>query len=98
MLRKTDTTRRTLNIGGAVCLAIALYALYHVLVKDKLLPVWIASFLSSSGRFFNHWHILAVGLVPVSLGLMIFGAAVLSIHGGSALQRWLARAWRKKQV
>lgn len=80
-------------LGSGVCLIAAVYFIYYLLIKDKLLPCSISSVLSWSTP--KHWHILAVGLVPISLALMIFGAAVLSLYLGSALQRWLTQHWHE---
>lgn len=94
MLRKSNIhNRRSLNLGGAIALSLTIYMVYRLLVKNKMLPFSISSILSSSSHLFNHWHVLAVGLVPVYLGLIIFGTALVSIYCGSAIQSWITRHW-----
>ncbi|MDR3478996.1 MAG: hypothetical protein P4M14_13320 [Gammaproteobacteria bacterium] len=83
--------RHTLNIGGILCLAVTVYFIYYLLIKDKLLPSCVSSLLSISAK---HWHLLGVALVPIYMGLMIFGAAMISLHFGSAIQRWLSHFWQ----
>lgn len=82
---------QSLNLGGILCLLATVYVIYYLLIKDRLLPFCITSVLSWSSP--KHWHVLAVGLVPIYLALMIFGAAMISIYLGSAIQRWLTERW-----
>jgi hypothetical protein len=39
----------------------------------------------------TNWHLLGVALVPIYMGLMIFGAAMISLHFGSAI---LSQLWQ----
>jgi hypothetical protein len=83
--------RHTLNIGGIVCLVVTVFFIYYLLIKDKLLPSCVSSMLSMGT---TNWHLLGVALVPIYMGLMIFGAAMISLHFGSAIQRWLSQLWQ----
>jgi hypothetical protein len=83
-----------LNFGGIVSLVATVYFVYYLLLKQKLLPFSISSVLSWSSQWSKHGHILAVGLVPIYLGLMIFGTAVLSLYLGNAFQRWVTQRWQ----
>jgi hypothetical protein len=92
VLRKTDIHKKSsLNLGGFIALLTTAYGIYYFFVKNTCLPS-IPELLSSNNMF-NHWHILAVGLIPVYLGLIIFGTAVLSLYIGSILQRWISQYW-----
>jgi hypothetical protein len=78
--------RKSFNLGGIICLILTVFCAYHFLIQDKLLPFCIYSVLSYTSR---PWHLLIVGLVPIYIACMIFGAAIMSLSLGSALQRWL---------
>lgn len=89
MFKKSNMNKKhSFNFGGALCLAATVYVIYYLLIKDNFLPSSVSSMLSVSER---HCHILGVALVPIFLGLMIFGAGVFSIYIGSAVQRWLSK-------
>lgn len=83
--------RKPLNIGGFICLLAVSYFIYYLLLPDNILPFTIPSALTCINHWVRHWHVLAVGLLPIYLALMIFGAGVLGIYFGSAAQRWLTR-------
>ncbi len=93
---KKTTKNSSLTIGGILCLSIAVYCIYYVLVSDKILPFSISSVLTWSNHYAKEWHILTVGLVPIYLALMIFGTSMISLYFGSALQRWLSQFGRNK--
>jgi hypothetical protein len=86
--------KRSLNLGGIISLVATVYFIYYLLLKENLLPFSISSVLTWGSEWSKHWHILAVGLVPIYLGLMIFGTAVLSLYVGAALQRWVSQFWQ----
>jgi hypothetical protein len=90
VLKKSSLNKKhSVNFGGFLCLVATVYFIYYLLIEDKLLPL----LLSWSDNCAKHWHILTVGLMPVYLAVMIFGAAVLSIFLGSVIQRWLLLLW-----
>jgi len=86
--------RNSFNLGGFICLTATIYATYYLLIKDRFLPFSVSSVLSVGPK---HCHLLAVALVPIFLGLTIFGTAVASIYFGSAIQRWLSQFWLKSE-
>jgi hypothetical protein len=88
--------RATLHAGSIVCLATAIYLMYYLLLKDKLLPFSISSLFSWADNHTAHWHIIAIAMLPIYLALMIFGTAIVGIYLGSAMQRWLARLLRQE--
>lgn len=83
--------RHTINIGGFISSMIAVYLIYYVLLQDDLLPFSIRSVLSAMNHWAHSWHVLAVGLMPIYLAIVIFGAAMTGIYLGSALHRWIQR-------
>ena len=90
--RSEINKKQSLNLGGMICLAATVYFIYYLLVKDKMLPSCVTSVLSLSAR---HWHLLGVALIPICIALMIFGAGMMSLYIGSALQRWLGHFWKE---
>ena len=82
-------TRQTLNLGVITCLIGTIYVIYYLLLHDNPLPFSISSVLAWLNHWVRHWHVLAVGLIPIYLAFMIFGAAVLCSYFGSTVQRWI---------
>jgi hypothetical protein len=81
--------KKLLQIGGmSIMLTAAVYFIYYLLLKEH--TFCISSVLTLS----ENWHVLAVGFIPIYLGLMIFGAAILSLYLSTAIQRWLSQLWR----
>ncbi|MES2216835.1 MAG: hypothetical protein V4501_00345 [Pseudomonadota bacterium] len=78
----------SLNLGGIICLTTAVYFIYYLLVQH-ILPGSVHSLLSWNSGSAKKWHVLAIGLVPIYLSLIIFGTASFSLYVGSSLQRWL---------
>jgi hypothetical protein len=82
------------SIGAMICLSIAFYFVYYLLVQDIIAGALSSAFISSENSI--KWHVLTIALVPVYISLLIFGGSIVSIYLGSALQRWLARFTNKK--
>jgi hypothetical protein len=83
-----------LNLGGIICLTTAVYFIYYLLIQN-ILPDSVSSLLAWNNDSAKKWHVLAIGLVPIYLALIIFGTAIFSLYVGSSLQRWLTQ-FRKK--
>jgi hypothetical protein len=80
--------KRHINTGGIICLILGI-CIISLLLRDNLLPFSIPVVLSKISHFLRHWHVLAVGLLPIYVALMIFGTGILALYFGSALQRWI---------
>jgi len=89
-------TRSTFNLGALICLVAVVYLIYYLLLMDHLLPLSISSVFSGFNHRIHHWHVLAVGLLPVYLALMIFGTSIIGIYLGGALQRWISQFLQNK--
>lgn len=79
----------SLNIGAFICLVVATYVIYYLLLRDSMMPFSIYSVLSSINHWAKDWHVIVIALLPIYLALMIFGTAMLGIYFGSAIQRWI---------
>ncbi len=87
-MKPENRHKKLLQIGGMlIMLSAAVYFIYYLLLKEN--TFCISSVLTAS----ENWHVLAVGFIPIYLGLMIFGAAVLSLYLSTAIQRWLSGFW-----
>jgi len=77
------------NIIETVFLIIAVFCIC-LLLKDNIMPLSINSvwhyFISHWGK---HFHIVAVGLLPIYVALMVFGTAIFSVYTISVIRRWL---------
>jgi hypothetical protein len=83
--------RKSMNLGGIICLIAAVYILYDLLLCDNpILPFSIHRVAQGIAHWTHSWHILVIGLLPIYIALMIYGTAIAGINLGSALQRWLA--------
>lgn len=82
-------TPRPLNIGAIICLIAVSYMCYYLLLLDNHLPFSIGSVFSTVNHWSHPLRVLAIGLLPVYIALMLFGTAVVGIYLGSALQHWI---------
>lgn len=89
-------TKQTINFGGMISLVIIVYVTVRILLQDDILPFSICSVQASMNHWVKHWHIVAVGLLPIYVALVFFGAALCGICFGSALQRWISRFLQQK--
>jgi hypothetical protein len=87
----------SLNLGGIICLTTAVYFIYYMLVTNFLSGP-VHSLLSWNSDSAKKWHVLAIGLVPIYLALIIFGTAIFSMYVGSSLQRWLTHTKRRSKI
>lgn len=71
-------------IVNFVWLSLATSLLYYLLVQDTTLHLSISDILDWASHCTKHGHLLVIGLLPIYLGLIIFGAAVLFIYLRSA--------------
>lgn len=97
MFKRQSGKGLSLNMGAILCLILAVCFICTVLIQDELAPASISAMLSALGHWARHWHVLAIGLLPVYIALMVFGTAVVGIYLGSVLHRWLAMVLRRQQ-
>jgi hypothetical protein len=95
VFKKKINTKSSLNLGGVLCLIGAVYLICYILICDVVTPISISAMLSSFNRWARHYHVLAVGLLPIYVALMIFGTAMLGVCFGSTVHHWIARFFKK---
>jgi hypothetical protein len=93
---KNKINRRSpFNLGGILSLIASVYLICHILICDDVMPISIGSMSSYFNHLASHWHFLAVALLPIYVGLMIFGTAILGAYIGSALHYWAVKLIQK---
>jgi hypothetical protein len=89
ILKKADFIKRNyFTLGGILCLAVAIYFIYQIINLD-INSNTLVSVLSIIDNYGHHYNLLVVGLVPICLGLLIFGTAILSLYVGSIMQNFV---------
>ncbi|RDI42411.1 hypothetical protein [Aquicella lusitana] len=74
------------NISKFIITVTAIYMAYYLLLHDNFLHSSIASIIDSANRLNIKEHLLIVGLLPIYIAMMIFGAALAGVYLGSKLQ------------
>lgn len=89
--------RLTLNIGSLIGVSIAIFCL-DTLLLDNIIPFSISSVIDSISQthWSKHWHVLVIGLMPVYIGLMIFGTAIMGVYLGNKFQDVITQLFRPK--
>lgn len=96
MFNKRNLNKRhSLNAIEVICLIAAIYWVCSMLGGDFEL-ISINSVWSNLTLSLRHFHVIAVGLLPVYVALMVFGTAIVSVYLGSAIQRWLKQILRSE--
>jgi len=86
----------SLNIIGILVTALMVfYVTYYFLLQDTFLPISISSIITHATHLEIKKHILVLGLLPFYIAAMIFGAGLLGIYLGSALQHFIMRCSKK---
>jgi hypothetical protein len=79
--------RFPVSIYNLCGLLVAAYGIYYMLLGK--LPLSIRSVWSGADSLVSHFPALAVGLLPVYLGLIVFGMAALGYYAGSLTERFV---------
>jgi len=93
------TIRERIDTTRAICLVLAVLAICYLLYSDALFPCSISTVWETISRFVRvpHFQLVTVGLLPVYVALMVFGAAFFGAFAGGyiirALYRWLRSDW-----
>lgn len=93
---KEANIKQRVNIGGTLFLIMFVYSIYRILLVDDILPFSISAVQTSMNHWLKHWHILSVGLLPIYVAFVFFGAGLCGFILGSTLQRWVSRYFHQK--
>jgi branched-subunit amino acid ABC-type transport system permease component len=81
--------RLSLNFGTIIALAAVGIMVYYLLLRDSNMPFSINAMVHTFDHWIRHWHVLVVGIVPIYIALMIFGAGIIGMYLGNVVQRWI---------
>lgn len=89
-------SKRYLNTGGVIGVILVACAMYDVLLCEKIPLLSIDTMQTMMNHWATHWHVLAVGLLPIYVAFVFFGAIISGLFLGSIMQRWLLRVlWQE---
>jgi hypothetical protein len=77
--------KHLLQLINLFWLTMATGLLYYLLVQDRTLHLSIPDILDWAGHCTKPGHLFVIGFLPIYLGLIIFGAAMLFIYFRSSL-------------
>lgn len=76
----------TLNLGKLIAISTFFYIAYCLLLRDNNLHLSLTALIVRSHQLPMNQHLLILGLIPIYIGVVIFGAAMLGIYFGDILQ------------
>jgi hypothetical protein len=74
-----QNSRFSYNFICILTFSILFYLVYYLLLHENFLHLSIASIINISHHLPNQLRLLIVGILPIYIGLMIFGAATLGL-------------------
>lgn len=81
-----------LNVGTILAIIIASYVAYFILLEDNWTHLSIASIIHYSHHLAVKKHMLVLGLLPIYIGTMIFGAGMIGAYVGPTVQNFLVNS------
>lgn len=85
----------SLKLASASALLAVFCVAYYVLFSDSFMHISVGSIISQTHELSLKKHLIVLGLIPIYIALMIFGAAVLGMYIGNMLQSFLERTGKK---
>jgi len=86
------------NAITIICVMVAIYIVYYLLLEDNLLHLSISSIIKLDRHLTKHGHFFIIGLLPIYIACMIFGALSIAIYISAFLQRCLKRFFWKNSI
>lgn len=83
-------------ISRVTTLIAVFYAAYYLLLRDNCLHTSISFIIDKSHHLEAMRHIIVLGLLPIYIGTMIFGSAMLGLYLGSKFQYLLVHLRKNK--
>jgi hypothetical protein len=74
------------NIRIGATIAAVFYAVYYLLLANSTCHLSISHIISYSHHLDIKHHLIVLGLLPIYIAVMIFGAVLVSIYISSTLQ------------
>lgn len=74
---------------------LAAFPAYYLLLCENILHISISSIMSYAHHLHLRHHVLVMGLLPIYIGLVIFGTMWIGIYLSNRLQYVITFLWRK---
>ena len=84
-----------IKISTAVSMAISVMLAYYLLLSDNCFHCGITSIINYSNGLTIKQHVIVMGLLPIYIAMMIFGAVIIGLYIGSIVENTLTRAYKK---
>jgi len=88
---------RSIAISSITVLAVVACVAYYLLLSDNFLHISIASIIQASHHLAIKPHLLILGLLPVYIAAMIFGAASLGLYLGARIEYLIVKSLKNYQ-
>lgn len=75
------------NLGTLITLSGAFYIAYYLLLDDSLVHISLTAIIDRSNELSMNKHLLVLGLIPIYIAIVIFGAATIGVYLGGIIQR-----------
>lgn len=85
----------SLSFASTIALLMVFYVAYYLLLSDSFMHISVGEIIANAHQLSMKKHLLVLGLIPIYIGLMIFGTAILGMYLGSLLQSWINRTFKK---
>ncbi len=81
--------RTFFSLTNMLVLAVICFAVYYLLLEDNIFHASINSIIGQSQQLTLKSHLLVLGILPIYIGLVVFGAVLIVMYVRSALQQLL---------
>ncbi len=87
----------SLNIVTILIVLGLFYFVCFLLLNENRLNISISSIIANSHHLKLKKHLLVLGLLPIYIAAIVFGAAMLGVYIGSWVQQTLTRLFSKTE-
>lgn len=84
----------SISISNAIAIITASVLAYYLLLCENILHTSISEIIDYSDTLEVTQHILILGLLPIYIAAMVFGAAMFGIYLGSMLQQLIFKRFQ----
>lgn len=84
-----------ISLANVIALCAMSLMAYYILICDNVLNTSVSAIITWSHQLSVNKHLIVLALIPIYIAIIIFGAALLSIYLGSALQGLLKTVGRR---
>jgi hypothetical protein len=88
--------RLKLNTGTVLALSMMLYFVYSLLLSDNITSLSLAAILSYAHHLPPNKHLIVLGILPIYIAAMLFGAVVAGFYLGAKFQTLIIKRFGTK--